>query len=271
MLGLRKNSIGLGEPTPTIGADAVPDSSPLNSLPGVTRVVLRGGGVDAVVLDASAPEVVTSLDQLAVLAPDLSAVHLTLTSPADRETILGRLNQLLASSEVIDTVCFHGACWGDAPAQVIGASPASDKLRTLWFLDCGMTDAGVAAVTHSAHLGRLEELDLSLNHSIDHGFAGLVARLPTALPSLRRLGLDDIDLTESLARKLAGQPGLNQLKELSIVNELLPAQGLQTFLDSPYCKDVHVIFNPEHLPDHARAEMKRRLDRHNMIGVAPAV
>jgi hypothetical protein len=255
---------------PSNASHAPGEITSLKTLVGLECKVLPGGIPDELTIDASTPDAAATLDQLPNLAPTVRILHIKPATPSDPESFLDHLNRCLDRSAV-DTVCFDGTRWGDTPARVIAGSPAARKLKTLRLVDCGMTDDGAAALFRSSNLRGLEELDLTGNRDVDQGFADLVAHLPTTFPRLKRLILSDCDLMEDDTRDLAARPELGQLTELCVISECLSARGIQELLDSPHCKDTHVIFNPDHLPEHARAEVARRLNQHNKIGTGPAV
>jgi uncharacterized protein (TIGR02996 family) len=117
------------------------------------------------------------------------------------------------------------ALFGLAPIQVIHFSDAGDQ---------------VAALAHSAHLGRAQFLDFSDNRLGDSGVRVLIRS--RHLGEVRGLNLTAVGMGDAGAQALAGALGFHGLRELYLDGNRIGNAGAQALAASPQLRSLTGLF-----------------------------
>jgi hypothetical protein len=133
----------------------------------------------------------------------------------------------LANLERLD---LHGNSLARGTAELLAAPLTS--LRWLDLSGAWVTPEGLAALTASPHLQKLEILSLDGNFLGDR--VGELLAASGALPALRVLDLNDPGLAGKNLQGLAGWPGLARLEALNLSPVSVRAGGFSALLASPH-------------------------------------
>jgi uncharacterized protein (TIGR02996 family) len=130
----------------------------------------------------------------------------------------------------LERLDLHGNSLAKGAAELLAAPLTS--LRWLDLSNAWVTPEGLAALTASPHVQRLEILSLDGNFLGDR--VGELFAASEALPALRVLDLNDAGLAGKNLQGLAGWPGLARLEALNLSPVSVRAGGFSALLASPH-------------------------------------
>lgn len=244
----------------------------LASASGLTRLALRGCGLDASVAETMAAQGTarTALDlrdnrlgdeglQTLARARRLSGLtELRLGKCRLQDTGVKALAQSkhvcgLTRLDLADNAV------GGPGIRALAESTNFAGLRRLKLTRNYVGPASVQALAHSPSLAQLESLDLSGVQLDAAGIAALVSGPNCA--RLRTLRLADNRLGDESARALAASPLLKRLRTLDLRGNEIGAAGFQALADSPYLGRLRLELNPDELGPVAYEVVAERFGR----------